>query len=99
MSLPTKTMATKKAFVKMGAASRGALRGWLGLTIGLACIWFLAFVALPQGSKLPLVEPVMKAISEADINASAYWYTQSEETPGAAMFVRTRVKEAEQSAR
>ncbi len=66
----------------------GKLRGWLGLTAGLALIWTLAYVILPWGSKLPLIAPVMQAIAVSDIDAGAYWYTQSEETAIAQMYVR-----------
>ena len=71
---------------------RGKLRGWIGLATGLALIWALAFVILPWSSKLPLIAPVMQAIAVSDINTGAYWYTQSEETAIAQMFVQHAIR-------
>jgi hypothetical protein len=61
---------------------------WTGLGLGIAAFWLLTFVILPQGQRLPLVEPVMKAIADSEIDAGSYWYTQSEETAYGALYVR-----------
>jgi hypothetical protein len=66
----------------------GSLRGWMRLGLGVAALWLLTFVVLPLGQRLPVVEPVMQAIIKADIKATQYWYTQSEETAYSAMYVR-----------
>jgi hypothetical protein len=64
------------------------LRGWMQLGLGVAALWLLTFVVLPLGQRLPVVEPVMQAIVKADIKATQYWYTQSEETAYSAMYIR-----------
>jgi len=85
-------MVKRKVCKRPPADGRAPLRGWLGLAIGFAALWLLAFVALPLGQRLPFVAPWMKVISEADINTTAYWYTQSEETAYAAMLVRNKME-------
>ena len=67
---------------------QGGLSGWLRLSAGLALIWAMAYVILPWGSRLPVIAPIMQAIADSDIDAGAYWYTQSEETAVAQMYVR-----------
>ncbi|MFU8769044.1 MAG: hypothetical protein ACNA7H_04855 [Desulfotignum sp.] len=67
---------------------QGGLRGWLRLAVGLAMIWAMAYVILPWGSTLPVIAPIMQAIADSEIDAGAYWYTQSEETAIAQMYVR-----------
>lgn len=67
---------------------QGGLSGWFRLAAGLALIWTMAYVILPWGSKLPVIAPIMQAIADSDIDAGAYWYTQSEETAVAQMYVR-----------
>jgi hypothetical protein len=74
--------------MKESSRKRAGWRGWLGMGMGIAALWFLVFVALPLGQRLPLVAPIMQIIAEADINAGSYWYTQSEETTQGAMHVR-----------
>ena len=69
-------------------SSKNVLRGWFRLGLGLAAFWLLTYVVLPLGQRLPLVEPVMQVIEEADIPAGQYWYTQSEETAQGVMYVR-----------
>jgi hypothetical protein len=64
------------------------LHGWIGLGLGVAAFWFLTFVLLPLGQRLPMVEPVMEAIAVAELKPNQYWYTQSEETAQGAMHVR-----------
>lgn len=67
---------------------RGKVRKWLGLAAGLALIWTVAYVILPWGNKLSFIAPIMQAIEVSGIDAGAYWYTQSEETAIAQMYVR-----------
>lgn len=67
---------------------RGGVRGWFGLALGLAAIWVMAYVVLPWGNRLPLIAPIMQAIEVSGIDAGTYWYTQSEETAVAQMYVR-----------
>ena len=69
-------------------AGGNKLRGWLGLAIGLGFIWMMGFVILPWGQTLPHIQPIMQAIETSDIDAGAYWYTQSEKTAIAQVFVR-----------
>ena len=71
------------------------IRAWLLLAVGLGLIWALAFAALPLGRCLPAVGPVMDAIDRADIDAGAYWYTQSEETARAQMFIKNAIRRHE----
>ena len=86
-------MITRENAPQMGSAGKWRpLKGWINLLMGLAVLWFLAFVALPLGQRLPFVAPWMTIISEADINTTAYWYTQSEETAEAAMLVRNKME-------
>lgn len=68
------------------------LRPWLKLGMGLGLIWIMAYVVLPWGQTLPHIRPVMSAMEKADINAADYWYTQSEETARAQMFVRNAIR-------
>ncbi len=74
-----------------GIQKDGKLPGWLGLAAGLVLIWTLAYVILPWAGRLPLIKPVMQAIEVSDVDAGAYWYTQSEETAIAQMYVRHAV--------
>lgn len=64
------------------------LRGWLGLAAGLGLLWVTAYVILPWGNQLPYIQPIMQAIETSDIDAGAYWYTESEETAIAQVFVQ-----------
>jgi len=73
---------------KPDSPRRGRLRGWFGLAMGLAAIWIMTYVVLPWGNRLPLVAPIMHAIETSNIDAGTYWYTQSEETAVAQMYVR-----------
>ncbi|MBR9982481.1 MAG: hypothetical protein KFF50_15725 [Desulfatitalea sp.] len=68
------------------------LRAWLGLALGLGLLWSLAYVVLPWGQTLPHVRPIMASIEQSNIDAGAYWYTQSEETARAQMFVRNAIR-------
>jgi hypothetical protein len=89
-------MMSKEKGSRMGAGD-GPLRGWLGLVTGLAAFWLLVFVALPLAQRLPLVRPVMEIITEADVDAGSYWYTQSEETTQGALYVRNKLAGLERS--
>jgi len=76
---------------KQPAIRKGA-RPWLKLALGLALIWGMAFVLLPWGQSLPFIRPIMTIITEANIDAGAYWYTQSEETARSQMYVRHAIR-------
>lgn len=65
---------------------------WLGLVLGLGLIWITAYVILPWGQTLPHIRPIMVTIEQADIDAGSYWYTQSEETARAQMYVRNAIR-------
>ncbi len=52
----------------------------------------MAFVILPWGQTLPHIRPIMDKIAEANIDAGTYWYTQSEETARAQMYVRNTIR-------
>lgn len=67
------------------------LRPWLGLALGLGLIWIMAFVVLPWGQTLPHIRPIMETIAQDNIDAGSYWYTQSEETARAQMYVRNAI--------
>lgn len=71
------------------------VRAWLMLVLGLGLMWMVAYVILPWGQTLPHVGPVMANIAEANIDAGTYWYTQSEETARAQMFVRNAIRKHE----
>ncbi len=71
------------------------LRGWLSLAVGLGLLWTATYIVLPWGQTLPYIQPIMKAIKESDINAGTYWYTQSEETALAKMYVRHAIRRVE----
>jgi hypothetical protein len=68
------------------------LRSWLGLAVGLGLIWIMAYVILPWGRTLPYIGPIMDCVEQADIDAGSYWYTQSEETARAQMYVRNAIR-------
>ncbi|MCJ8498962.1 hypothetical protein [Desulfatitalea alkaliphila] len=69
-----------------------SLRGWLGLAAGLGLLWVTAYVILPWGNQLPYIQPIMQAIEDSEIDAGTYWYTQSEETAVATMFVQNTLR-------
>jgi hypothetical protein len=70
----------------------GRLRGWVMLASVLGLMWLVTYLLLPWAQNLPLVRPVMRIIADADIDAGAYFYTQSEETARAQMYVRNSVE-------
>ncbi|RQD68228.1 MAG: hypothetical protein D5R98_00075 [Desulfonatronovibrio sp. MSAO_Bac4] len=61
---------------------------------GAAMIWLLIFVALPWAQKLPVINPIMEIITEADLDANQYFYTQSEETYQAESRIKFRLEQA-----
>jgi hypothetical protein len=67
-------------------------RGWSGLLAGLALLWLLIAVILPWGQTLPGLRPVMIAISASDVDASTYWYSQSEKTAVAQNYIRSALR-------
>lgn len=77
---------------KQMPAGRKKLWAWIRLGLGLGLMWLMAYVILPWGQTLPHIRPIMETISAADIDAGAYWYTQSEETARAQMFVRNAIR-------
>jgi len=62
--------------------------------IGVAMIWMFMFVALPLAKTLPVIKPIMDIITEADIDANQYFYTQSEETFQAGPHIQFRLEQA-----
>jgi hypothetical protein len=76
-------------------ARQGSLRAWLALALGLGLLWAVTYIVLPWGQTLPYIQPIMQVIKESDINAGTYWYTQSEETAMAKMYVRHAIRKAE----
>lgn len=70
-------------------------RGWIGLAAGLALLWSAAYIILPWGSTLPGIQPIMQAIEASNIDAGTYWYTQSEETAIAQVYVRNAIRKHE----
>jgi hypothetical protein len=68
------------------------LQAWLKLALGLGLIWVTAFIILPWGQTLPAIRPIMDKIVEAHVDAGTYWYTQSEETARAQMYVRHSIR-------
>jgi hypothetical protein len=73
-------------------ARKSPLRAWLGLAFGLGLLWAATYIVLPWGQTLPYIKPIMQAIEESNIDAGAYWYTQSEETALAQMYVRHAIR-------
>jgi hypothetical protein len=69
-----------------------ALRRWIKLGLGLGVIWVTAYVLLPWAQALSPVHRIINTITEADIDAGTYWYTQSEETARAQMYVRNAIR-------
>lgn len=67
-------------------------RAWLALAVGLGLIWALAYVVLPLGQALPHIQPIMESIDRANIDVGSYWYTQSEETAQAQLFIRNAIR-------
>lgn len=72
--------------------SGGRMRRWMGLGAALGAMWVMVYVVLPWSQNLPFVRPVMQIIADADIDAGTYFYTQSEETAQAQMFVRNTMR-------
>jgi hypothetical protein len=72
------------------------VRAWMMLALGLGLVWVMAHVVLPWGQRLPAIGPIMDIIEQADIDAGAYWYTQSEETARAQMYVRHAIRQYEE---
>lgn len=68
------------------------LRAWLALAVGLGLIWALAYVVLPWGQALPHIRPIMESIDRANIDVGTYWYTQSEKTAQAQLFIRSAIR-------
>ncbi|MFU8818351.1 MAG: hypothetical protein ACNA74_01355 [Desulfurivibrio sp.] len=66
--------------------------GWSRLLLGLGLFWLLTWVVLPWGQGLPVLQPVMAAIGEADVDTSTYWYSQSEKTAGAENYIRNTLR-------
>ncbi len=64
---------------------------WLRFGLCLGIFWLLVYVVLPQGQRLPVVKPVMDVIVASGVDAGAYFYTQSEETAYAVMYVNNTV--------
>ncbi len=74
-----------------GSRQSGVFGKLARFTFGLAVFWVLVFVVLPLGQRLPLIKPVMEIIVESGVDAGAYFYTQSEETAYAVMYVNHTV--------
>ncbi len=64
------------------------LSGWLRLSLGLGAVWVLAYVVLPWLSNASPARPVMEVLGESGAKATDYFYTQSEATALAQMYVR-----------
>jgi hypothetical protein len=62
--------------------------------IGVAMIWMFMFMVLPWAQTLPVIKPIIDIISEADIDANQYFYTQSEETFQAGSRIRFSLDQA-----
>lgn len=77
---------------------RGRLSGWLRLCAGLGAIWILAYVVLPWGAGLRFVRPVMDVLAASGAEATHYFYTQSEETAVAQMYVRNTLATSRETA-
>jgi hypothetical protein len=71
-----------------GSPGRSRLSGWLRLGLGLGVLWVLAYALLPWASGLSPVRPIMEALAESGADPTHYFYTQSEETAQAQMYVR-----------
>jgi|GEM_PF-2029715 len=56
------------------------LKRWFRLFVGFGCIWAFMFVLIPSFDNLPAVEPLMEFIKERDMNATALFYSDVEET-------------------
>lgn len=52
---------------------------WARLFISLFIIWLLMFYIAPWGRQTAMFKPVMDLIEERGINATSYYYTDSEE--------------------
>ena len=68
---------------------------WLRLGLGLCVLWLLAYLVLPWASGLPAVRPVMEVLERSGGDATPYFYTQSEETALAQMYVRNTLAAAQ----
>jgi hypothetical protein len=71
-----------------GSLPGSRLSAWLRLGLGLGVLWLLAYIVLPWASGLPAIRPVMEVLERSGGDATHYFYTQSEETALAQMYVR-----------
>ncbi|WP_028573719.1 hypothetical protein [Desulfonatronovibrio hydrogenovorans] len=78
----------------MTQAKKKRLSGFGKLLVGMAMIWMVMFVVLPWAKTLPVIKPIMDIITEADLDANQYFYTQSEETYQAGSRIQFRLEQA-----
>jgi len=81
-------MPVEAVTARSGRPPGSRLSSWLRLGLGLGVVWVLAYVLLPWASGLSPVRPIMEALAESGADATHYFYTQSEETALAQMYVR-----------
>jgi hypothetical protein len=85
-------MRSTNEFIGGVAKRKGTMSGWIRLVVGLGLMWSLAYVVLPWGQTLPHIRPIMEAIVESNVDSGTYWYTQSEETAVAQVYVHNAVR-------
>jgi len=80
----TTALGIKSRTVKISATGGGPksdrLKKWFRLFVGFACIWAFMFVLIPSFDDLPVVKPLIDFIEERDMNATALFYSDAEET-------------------
>jgi hypothetical protein len=76
----------------MTQATIKQLTGWGGLLTGLLGIWLFMFVIAPACKQIDAVETYTSFVRESEINASALWWSEVEETATAEMGARAAVE-------
>ncbi|MBC7357189.1 MAG: hypothetical protein H5U10_01495 [Desulfacinum sp.] len=63
--------------------------GWIKLAVGVFFIWLFMFVIGPWLQKAPSVKPLAQFIEESGIEATAFYYTEVEQTGDAEVDIRS----------
>ena len=68
-------------------------RAWARLALGLACAWAFVFVVAPGVRRIEPIKAVLDSVRENDIDATALFYTDAEESSEAEFVLRHRLDE------
>jgi len=68
-------------------------KAWARLALGLACVWAFVFVVAPGVRQIEPIKEVLDSVRENDIDATALFYTDAEESSEAEFALRHRLDE------